>query len=112
MVKCEALPALPEEYSVHDVAGLIPTFVDANDPRPAREQLDDGYNEAAGCGWHPIENFSLLPGNVLQYPGDEPMQPLVKMTLHDETIYVYEAAFVAIGGAGSTFGRHMGRGVG
>lgn len=74
--------------------GFIPSFVSADDPRPAWEQFDERYIR----GWD-----AMLPGkwrlgvdNYLFYPGDPPMAPLARAYLRDELILVYPHAFVCI----------------
>jgi hypothetical protein len=78
-----------------DHVGLIPSFLDFDDPRPAREQFDTNY--AHGGGWHPSSVFTMNPENMtLTYPGDPPFKPLALIQFRDERIYIYESAFVAI----------------
>lgn len=78
-----------------DLVGFIPTFLSENDPRPAREQFNTGYIH--GGGWRPFDKFAFNPQSLaLKYPGDPPMQPVAKMTLRDEQIYVYPYAWVLI----------------
>ena len=59
-----------------DDVGLIPHFLDENDPRPAREQFDEHYQH--GGGWQPFEGFKFkIKTNEIKYPGDPAMKPLV-----------------------------------
>lgn len=74
--------------------GLLPGMLDANDPRPAREQLDSNYQH--GGGWHPMKGHVLGPDNSLTYPGDPPLPPLAFTRLRDELIVYYDYSFVAI----------------
>lgn len=78
-----------------DHLGLIPEFLAADDPRPAREQFNENY--AHGGGWRPFKGFTVLAGGrAIEYPGD-PARPALAMTmLHGETIMVYTGAWVAI----------------
>jgi hypothetical protein len=74
--------------------GFIPSFLSEDDPRSAREQFDTNY--LGGSGWRPFEGFEMLQDGALRYPGD-PDQPLMYETrLRDETIRVYDHAWVAI----------------
>lgn len=78
----------------HDHVGFIPTFLDENDPRPAREQFAERYVYG---GWRNQEGFEK--GNVrysLKYPGDPTLRPIATMKLRDETIMIYDHAYVAI----------------
>lgn len=82
--------------------GLIPSFLDANDPRKASEQIEDRYS--FGGGWSPLAGFKMNPDRSLQYvsPGvpddeqDPPLQVLAEGKLRDETILFYRHAWVAI----------------
>jgi hypothetical protein len=75
-----------------DDLGFIPTFIDTNDPRPAREQFDERY---VWGGWRPQDGFTNQEA-VLHYPGDPPFHPLACFALRDEMIFVYPHAYVAI----------------
>jgi hypothetical protein len=44
--------------------GLLPDFIDQNDPRSAREQFDANYGH--GGGWHPIDGFIHRKGVSLE----------------------------------------------
>jgi hypothetical protein len=79
-----------------DHVGIIPQMLDANNPKPAREQLNDGYQH--GGGWHPIqmEKWTLFDDNSIQYPEDPVLIPIAEMRLRDELILVYEYSMVAI----------------
>jgi hypothetical protein len=77
-----------------EMLGFIPEFLNENDPRPAREQLDDNYSH--GGGVIPIPGFELLPNGDLKYPGDPPLAPLAETRLRDEIIRVYHYSWVVI----------------
>jgi len=77
-----------------EMLGLIPEFLNENDPRSAREQLDANYSH--GGGWLPIPGFSMLPNGDLSYPGDPPFELLAETKLRDETIRVFHYSWVAI----------------
>jgi hypothetical protein len=87
-------------YALHPLlqpghVGELPYFIDENDPRPAREQLDANY--AHGGGWQPMPGFRLsLTRYVLRYPGDPPLEPLAVMRLRAEWIFIYQHSIVAI----------------
>ncbi|HEY2530294.1 MAG TPA: hypothetical protein VGJ20_20550 [Xanthobacteraceae bacterium] len=77
--------------------GDIPYWLDVNDPRPAREQLDSHYRH--GGGWHPFQGYSLKIEHgrrALLFPGDPPQYPIATMHLRDETILVYPHAIVVV----------------
>ncbi len=75
-----------------DMLGFIPSFLDEEDLRPAREQIDEAYCS----GWRPFKGFRMLPNSDLAYPGDPPTRLLAKTKLRDETIRFYDCAWVAI----------------
>ncbi len=76
-----------------DHFGLIPDFLDADNPAKAVEQLDNNYRH--GGGWRPMKGFEMKE-YVLQYPGDPPLKPLGYMRLRDERIFVYQHGIVAV----------------
>ena len=81
--------------------GELPSFINDNDPRSAREQLDANYQH--GGGWHPVPGFKLAPNFVLHFPEDPPYEPLAVMRLREERVFVYEFSFVAIVQADGSF---------
>jgi hypothetical protein len=78
--------------------GYLPHFISENDPRPAREQLDSHYQH--GGGWRPLEGWEMVVwgknGPRIQYPGDPPIEPLAKIELREEQIFIYPYAQVLI----------------
>ena len=91
--------------------GLIPRFLDLDDPRPAREQFDENY--AHGGGWKPFKGFALvnidwtghqmpIPNWRLMYPGDPAYQPIGWCYLRDECIIAWPYNWVMIWKADGT----------
>lgn len=80
--------------------GLIPTFLSPSDKRSAVEQFDERY--AHGGGWRDFEGFILERPTedkatwFLQYPDDPPMALAAHTRLGDETVLVFEYAWVAV----------------
>jgi hypothetical protein len=73
--------------------GLIPGFLDTNDPRPARQQIDQHYQG----GWQPTAGFALDPDTMaLSYPGDPTLRPVSIMLFRREIIALYPGEFVLI----------------
>ena len=70
-----------------DLLGLIPSFLDEQDERPARTQI---------AGWSPFEGFRLGESMDLLYEGDPPLSPAAWARLHNELIVVYPYGWVAI----------------
>jgi hypothetical protein len=79
-----------------DVVGMIPDFLDYEDPRPAAEQFNERY--AHGGGWRPhnMTKFKLLKDGSIKYPGDKAMKPRAAWQFRDERIIVYDMALVLI----------------
>jgi hypothetical protein len=75
-----------------DTLGLIPHFLDEDDQRPAKKQFNAKYIS----GWLPMKGFRLRNDGALCYPGDPPLEPLAETRLRDETIRVYQFAWVCI----------------
>jgi len=76
-----------------DVVGLIPSFLRADDPRPARDQ----FNERYISGWSPMKGFTMDPTTgELHYPGDPPLKPRACIAWRSEGIWIYDSGWVAI----------------
>jgi hypothetical protein len=75
-----------------DQLGLIPGFLNENDPRPAKEQIDRRYVS----GWQSFPGFTMLENGNLSYPGDLETRLLFESNLRDETIRFYEGSWLAI----------------
>lgn len=81
-------------YTDPGYVGFIPTFLDLDDPRPAREQFQERYDYG---GWRPQSGFTNRDGTpVLRYPGDPPLEPIAVMRLREEMIFVYLHGYVSI----------------
>jgi hypothetical protein len=80
--------------ATEDHLGFIAVFCNDDDPRSAREQLNDNY--AHGGGFNPTKGFEMAENGELSYPGDLPMKPLWNCIIHGEEVRVYEHAWVAI----------------
>jgi hypothetical protein len=92
-------PRVREEH-----LGLIPSFLRERDERGAAAQIAERYIG----GWSKFEGFKLgrafefdtnpreqiIPS--LRYPGDSPTHPLAFTRLRDETIALYEHAWVVV----------------
>ncbi len=86
-------------YRIHpdadmDHIGFLPLWLNENDPRPAKEQLNEHY--AHGGGWRPFDGFKLEDNLSIAYPGDPAHPALAVMRLRKELIVVYEFSWVAI----------------
>jgi hypothetical protein len=86
--------------------GLIPSFFDEADPRPAAEQLHANYIGGA----HPLQNASLTqtaePGRLGLSFGARSFrvfEEVARAQLRDEEIIVFETAWLAIRQIDGTF---------
>lgn len=86
-----------------EYAGMIPMFLNPENPEKAAVQLDFHYQH--GGGWQPMEGWTSVgdSGWTIQYPGDEPLEPyvLIEVPLTGEFVLVYDYGFVAVFQAGS-----------
>jgi hypothetical protein len=82
--------------------GHLPDFLNAKDPRPAREQFNAHYRFG---GWQPMQGFRLSSGDPprLLYPGDPPQHAIAFTWLRKERIIFYPHAFVLIMQADKSF---------
>ena len=70
---------LDHRYSDPSFVGFIPTFLDLDDPRPAKEQFAERYEYG---GWRNQDGFTAIDGTpTLKYPGDPPLKPIAVMRL-------------------------------
>jgi hypothetical protein len=72
------------------ILGLIPTYLNVEDPRSAKEQFAEKY------GWRPMKGFTLSDDDVLHYPGDPDLLPRAFIIHKDDLIIVYDYAWVVI----------------
>jgi hypothetical protein len=86
-----------------ELAGFIPQMINADDPRPVREQINANY--AYGGGWQPMEGWTLdCSTTSIQYPGDPPYKLVAVGSMPDGTmIAIYPHAWVAIINPDDTF---------
>ena len=75
--------------------GFLPSFLDDDNPAPAKQQLNDNYGH--GGGWSPFKGFTFSPGTFdLCYPGDPPQKLVAETYLREEHILLYDCAWVVI----------------
>lgn len=86
---------------VRDLVGLIPFFLEEDDPRPARDQINDRYTH--GGGWRPMADWTILADGSILFEGDPPLSPIAWTHLRDETIIVYRYGWVAVINENGTF---------
>jgi len=79
--------------------GFLPSFLDDEDPRPAKEQFNTKYIG----GWRPMMGFTLGPNMSLNFSGDQPTYPIAMTSLRDELIFLYPSDWVVIVQTDGTF---------
>lgn len=77
--------------ALRDAMGILPLWVDDQDPRPAKEQFEEKYQ--FGC--FPMTGGTVDEEGTFWYPGDPPMPPIGKIERSQETVYFYQYAIVA-----------------
>jgi hypothetical protein len=93
MGKVNGVPWFYVDELAPEACGFIPSFLDVDDGRPLKEQINDNYIG----GWHKFEGFQIKSKSwTIAYPGDPDMQPLAGAALHGEVIAVYPYAWVMI----------------
>lgn len=85
--------ALLDPRMTPEMLGFLPSFLDDQDPRPAREQIDANYRH--GGGWQPMKGFERTPAG-LKYPGDPPLPLLAVSALRLEKIEFYDYQWLVI----------------
>lgn len=91
---------LDNGYSEYDL-GYVPGFFSEEDPKTAAEQINENY--AHGGGWMPMKKWERVGDTGIRYPGDETIYPVAMAHLRDETIYLYESAWMMIVQANNDF---------
>lgn len=77
----------------HEALGFLPHFLSEANPEKAAKQIDANYQH--GGGWNSFKGFTMTERG-LEYPGDPPIVLLAEAQLRDETIRLYQHAWVAI----------------
>lgn len=94
MITVTALMPL-DAHQLADMFGFIPLFVREEDPRPMKVQLHENYSH--GGGWHPFEGFTFDKEKLtINYPGDPPNRAIGSIQIRDETLILFEHAWVMI----------------
>lgn len=88
-----------------NAVGYLAMFFSEMNPKSAREQANDGYQH--GGGWFPFPGMDYYPDRLV-YPGsggypDEVYRLVAYARLRDETIRLYDSAWVAIVQSDGTF---------
>jgi hypothetical protein len=71
--------------------GIIPSFLDTEDPRPARAQFDAHY------GWRGFPGVTFIPETkTLTYPGYPPLEPIGGLWFRNELLLLFDFAWTVI----------------
>ncbi len=82
-----------------DHLGLIPSFLHADEDRPATEQFNDAYQH--GGGWRPSGSKFRIDQDKMElasitYPEDDQWPLLGVCIVGDKGVYVFQDGWVAI----------------
>lgn len=82
---------------IQELVGIIPTFINSNDPRPFKEQALENYGMATG----EITGGTTNVSGCYSYPGDPDLYPLFTISRRekragwpDEILFIYDFAIV------------------
>ena len=93
MGKVNGVPWFFADELAPEACGFIPSFLNLDDERPLKEQIDANYIG----GWREFNGFQIKQKSwTIGYPGDPDMQPLAGTALHGEVLAVYPHAWVMI----------------
>ena len=87
-------PHVKTHEDAAELLGYLPFILRDDDPRLAKEQIEDRYSH--GGGWNKFDGFTMAGNGDLLYPGDPPTKMLAETTLHGETIRFYEHDWLVI----------------
>lgn len=80
--------------------GFIVLWFDPRSEKSAQEQANDGYLQTGGCPFLPTKaSFTLVEEDGeyrLEHPEDPPMRELARTKIRDETIVLFDYAWMAI----------------
>ena len=83
-----------------EAAGLLPLFLNPDDPRPAREQINDSYAHGGGwqefTGFTPCINWADPMESYLDYPDDPPMRAVAFAFFAEELVILFTYSWCAI----------------
>jgi len=82
-------------YAEQEMWGLIPSFLDPEDPAKAAQQFDAKYS--FGGGWRPFKGHKFDAETLtLKYPGDPALKAISMIQFRDEKIFLFDYAWVVI----------------
>lgn len=91
MIKFE----LKHPRATQEMLGFLPEFWSEHNPASAKEQANRSY--AHGGGWQQFKGFQMAGDfKSIRYPGDPPMPLIAQAKLRNETILLFDCAWVAI----------------
>ena len=103
-----AYPSTEPSALVEATGFLAPWALEwAANPAPT-EDLPSHMEACYGFGeLHRLEGGTINPDGTFSYPGDPDLSPIMKLSAHGETFYVYPHAIVAFLSEYSTFVSRM-----
>jgi hypothetical protein len=95
MIRIEMLEDMPM-HQFADLVGFIPSFLNDESDKPAKEQIDDHYQH--GGGWNSFDGFRIVRQNpmTIKYPEDPELRAIARIRVNDETVYIFPMAWVLI----------------
>ena len=90
--KINGVPWFFKSKDVAPLVGIIPTFLDQEDERPMKEQIDTAYVS----GWREFKGHRLEDDWSLNYPGDPALHPVAACALHGAIFVMYEYGWALI----------------
>lgn len=97
---------MPIRWTNMSAAGMLPSWCDDKDPRPAKEQINEHYSWAGG--WQKFDGFTLVNAKKrgearLEYPGDPSAREVSRAWLEAggqrkgrETLILFTSDWVAV----------------
>lgn len=89
-----------------DLLGFIIYFLDTDDPRPAKEQINERYAHGGGWKFYPGKwtmTFDADDVPHFRYPGDPPVRARGRSELHSERLFIMDHGYFAIVQPDGTF---------
>jgi hypothetical protein len=93
MGKTNGVPWFYEDDRAPELCGIIPSFLNVNDKRSIKEQINERYIG----GWNKFDGFKLQKTSwTIKYEGDPDMQPVAATALHGEILAIYPHGWAMI----------------
>lgn len=82
--------------ATQEMLGYIPMFLDDNDKRPAKEQINDNYRH--GGGWRSLDGLTMHPDKLVDPNDGNPFDFVLlwESELNDEILRFYNGSMLAV----------------